>query len=255
MSALRILHLYADELGINGDRGNVLALAQRLAWRGRQAEVVTVGAGHSMPHDVDLVHIGSGPKSARDALLSDLGDRAETLQAWAAAGVPMIGVGAGFHLMSRVIISLDGRQHAGAGLVPVTVRDVTTRTVGEALGMPTHGRRTAGYLNHAVEVVREGGEPLVILDRAPVGPSVAREEIEGGGQLEGIRYEGRIGTHLHGPVLPMNPDLADELLTLALARHGDSLPAPDERTREADELARRSRAAIAHRLGRSGTEV
>jgi len=32
--ALRIAHLYADEMNIYGDRGNILTLAKRAEWRG-----------------------------------------------------------------------------------------------------------------------------------------------------------------------------------------------------------------------------
>lgn len=247
MSAVRVLHLYPGALGINGDAGNVLALRQRLQWRGLEVEVVTVDAGQPLPHEVDLVHIGSGPRSARDALLGEVRERAEQLRAWASSGVPMIGVGAGFHLLSRSIVQHDGTELAGADVLPVTVRDVTTRTVGEALGTPADGRRLAGYLNHAVEVERHAAEPLADLDRAPSAPS--------GSRAEGVRAGHLIGTHLHGPVLPMNPWLADELLTAALARHGQQLPPADERVREVDEHARRARAAIAARLGRAGVEV
>lgn len=251
MTAVRLLHLYARSLGINGDAGNVLALRQRLQWRGRAVEVVVVESGEPMPHEVDLVHIGSGPRSARNALLNDIAARRDALQEWAAAGVPMIGVGAGFQLMSRSILSLDGAEHAGAGVLPVTIRDVDVRSVGEVLGMPADGHRFAGYLNHAVEIARHDAAPLVELDRGPAVGPITRDDARG----EGVRTGELVGTHLHGPVLPMNPVLADALLRGALARHGESLPESDERVTVADEFARRARAAIAARLGRAGVPV
>lgn len=251
MTALRILHLYAAELGINGDAGNVLALRQRLQWRGIDVEAVTVGVAEAMPSDVDLVHIGSGPRSARDAVLPDLRDRADQLRDWAEAGVPMIGVGAGFQLMSRSITALDGSERPAAGLLPVTVRDIAARTVGEVLGMPADGHRLAGYVNHAVDVARHDAAPLAELDRGPASWGGAADEP----RLEGVRAGALIGTHLHGPILPMNPVLADELLRRALERHGQYLPPADARITAVDDHALRSRAAIAARLGRPGVEV
>ena len=35
---------------------------------------------------------------------------------------------------------------------------------------------------------------------------------------EGVIYKNVIGTYLHGPLLPKNPQLADELITRALER-------------------------------------
>ena len=42
---LRILHLYPEELGINGDRGNVTVLVERARIRGIGSEVVRHAPG------------------------------------------------------------------------------------------------------------------------------------------------------------------------------------------------------------------
>ncbi|HEV7741947.1 MAG TPA: cobyric acid synthase, partial [Pseudolysinimonas sp.] len=62
---ITIVHLYPRELGINGDVGNVTALARRAGWRGLDLNVIGVGAGDTLPPQAHLVHIGSGPASAR----------------------------------------------------------------------------------------------------------------------------------------------------------------------------------------------
>ena len=251
MIALRILHLYPRELGINGDAGNVLALRRRLEWRGIGVEVVHSGTGEPLPDDIDLVHIGSGPASARDAVLPDALRHRDTLGAWAERGVPMIGIGAGFHLLSRSIETRDGSRRAALDVLPVDISDRERRTVGEVLAEPSGGYRIAGYLNHGASVTRHDGVPLATLDHRS-RPSAIHDDADG---HEGVRLSSRIGTHLHGPILPMNPVIADELLTAALARHGETLPDRDERTIAADEHARLSRAAIARRLGAAGVEV
>ena len=40
--------------------------------------------------------------------------------------------------------------------------------------------------------------------------------------FEGLIYKGVIGTYLHGPALPKNPELADWLIAHALERRGDA---------------------------------
>src|SRR5438477_10832991 len=42
---LRIAHLYADEMNIYGDRGNILTLQKRAEWRGIPVEVRAIGRG------------------------------------------------------------------------------------------------------------------------------------------------------------------------------------------------------------------
>jgi CobQ-like glutamine amidotransferase family enzyme len=77
-------------------------------------------------------------------------------------------------------------------------------------------------------------------------PSAARDA-----RTEGIRVGASIGTHLHGPFLPMNPQIADELLRAALTHHGASAEqwADAEQVRVVDEAAAKSRQALASRLG------
>lgn len=251
MSTLRIVHLYPAQLGINGDRGNVLALRRRLEWRGLSAEIIDIGPGEVLPASADLVHIGSGPRSARDAVLPAALTHGDTVRGWAAEGVPIIGIGAGLHLLARHIIDLAGVAHEGLGLLPATVRDARSRAVGEVLGVPRPDGRLAGFVNHGVTVELHDADPLTLLDRGP-GNSGTAESVDRG---EGVRLGAIVGTHLGGPVLPMNPALADELLAAALARHAQTLPEADERITRVDDRARRARAAIAGRLGRAGVSV
>lgn len=249
MTGLRILHLFPRELGINGDRGNVLALDRRLTWRGLRAEVIEAGIGDRVTAEPHLVHIGSGPRSALEAVLAS-GDHASALRDWAAAGVPIIGVGAGFHLLSERIVSADGAERPGVGVLPIVIRDAPGRVVGEVLGVATPAGRLAGFMNHGVEVDRRSLAPFAVLERGR-GDGPREEEPA----LDGARSGSVIGTHLGGPVLPMNPTVADELLEAALARLGAALPEADDRTLLADERARQARAAIAGRLGRAGLAV
>lgn len=251
MTALRLLHLYPSELGINGDAGNVLALQRRLEWRGLEVEVLHCGVDDRLPVDIDLVHIGSGPASARNSVLPDALRHRDALLAWADAGVPMIAVGAGFHLLSRSIEALDGSTRMALGVLPVVIKERERRAVGEVLSESKDGHRMAGYVNHGVSVTRDGGVPLATLDHR----SRASAVLDDADRQEGVRVGSLVGTHLHGPILPMNPFIADEVLAAALARKGSDLPDRDERTQAADEHARLSRAAIARRLGAAGVEV
>ena len=259
MSDVRIVHLYPRELGINGDSGNVLALHRRLEWRGVASEVIEVGVGEAWPANADLVVIGSGPDGARDTVLPDALRHAEALREHLDLGGGLLAVGAGMHVLARDLTDRLGVTRDGLGVLPLSVTAVDQRRVGEALGAEHAGAeglaavRVAGFINHGVEVrVLDAAAPLTELERGWGNSAKARE---GETAAEGVRIAHAIGTHLHGPVLPMNPSLADELLRVALSRRGASLPDGDERVRHADEMARRSRAAIAGRLGRAGAAV
>ena len=59
-----------------------------------------------------------------------------------------------------------------------------------------------------------------------------------GGLPDGLRYKNVVGTYLHGPLLPKNPQVCDLLLRQALERKcgdGSLAPLPDVEEREANE--------------------
>lgn len=246
MSALVLVHLYARELDINGDSGNVLALERRAAWRGLPVDVVRVGPGDPLPADAHLVLIGSGSSGARAALHDDVLVRAERLVDWAAAGVAFLAIAAGWHLLGRSVTDPDGRIRAGAGVYPSEALLGTDRAVGEVAGDSPLGD-VAGFENHAaVSLLDAGVEPMARLRRGYGNAGAGGPQ---GAAPEGLLAGALIATGLHGPFLPMNPVWADRLLQAAADRAGVVLPAGDARVDAVDVLARRSREAVRRRLG------
>lgn len=238
MSGLVLVHLYPRELGINGDVGNVTALRRRSGWRGVEATVVDVAPGEALPAEAHLVHIGSGPASARRPVHADLARHAETLRGWAAAGVPFLGISAGWQLLGQEVVELDGSVSAGAGVLPTRAVLGAVRIVGEVAGQSDLGE-VAGFVNHSATTSIEGpsAHPLATIDR---GVST--------GAVVGVVHGSSIGTDLHGPFLPMNPLWADRLLEAAAAVAGVRFGEADPRIAELDDRAQRSRDAIRSRL-------
>lgn len=248
MSALRILHLYPRELGINGDAGNVAALVRRLEWRGISAEVLIRGMGEPMPTNVDLVHIGTGQAAAQRTVHSDLMTIANALRDLAADGVPMVAITAGWQLFGRELELADGTVLKGVGILPSRARLVNNRVIGEITGETSDGGLVAGFENHgAVTTLLDDASPVMTVSRG--FGNACRDDVTGE-RREGVRDGANIGTNLHGPFLPMNPGFADELLTTALKRKGVELPPADERILAVDDLARKAREAVVGRVGR-----
>jgi CobQ-like glutamine amidotransferase family enzyme len=233
-------------LGMNGDSGNVLALERRLHWRGIESQTIVVEPGEPLPADSDIVHIGHGPTAARAALVNDALSRRAAIHELAESGVAFLGIGAGFHLLGRSIVDATGHEQPGLGVFPIDTREVSKRSVGEVISVLQNGVRIAGFVNHGASVEIREGEPFVMLEK---GAGNAGAHGPQTGAAEGWQSGGLLGTHIHGPLLPMNPSLADALLAVALERHGRVLPEADARTLQADEYARQARRAIAQRLG------
>ncbi len=213
-----LLDLYPDELNINCDVGNVMALAKRAEWRGMPAQVVGHHAGGSLPARPHLVHIGSGPVSAQQSVHADLHTHAATLREWADAGVPFLAIAGGWQLLGRSLTLLDGTVLPGVSVFPTDARLTDRRIVREVWTADA-----AGFENHSATTA---GAPGLVLE-----------------------HRTSVATNLHGPFLPMNPAWADRLLERAAAVAGVPMGEADERIARTDDYAERSRRDIRKRLG------
>src|SRR5574340_332188 len=70
---LRLGHLYPDQLNMYGDRGNIITLRQRCAWRGITLRHITLGLDEPLrPEDYDMLFIGGGQDKEQDEVARDL---------------------------------------------------------------------------------------------------------------------------------------------------------------------------------------
>ena len=221
--------LLPDVLGTYSDAGNAVVLAQRLRWRGIEAEIIEVTVDTQPPVDCELYVIGGGEDTAQYVAAAWLA-RQSRLRAALAERAVSLAVCAGLQIFGNVMIDPTGEEHAGLGLLDLSTRPSTRRTVGESVStstLPGVGRLT-GFHNHGgVSTLGPDAIPLARTDRGPANSPDTR--IEGAispqttspavGPAPGI-----VATYLHGPVLARNPALADHLLARAV---GDPLPALD----------------------------
>lgn len=241
--SIALLHLYPRELGINGDVGNVTALARRAQWRGMPLQIVDHEVGAALAEVVHLVHIGSGPVSAQQLVRADLAANGSRLREWAAAGIPFLAIAGGWQLLGRSITALDGTVHEGAGIFPSSVVLTEKRAADEVAAADD----IAGFENHgAITTLHDGARPLTTTlhghgNAAGAGPAK--------GAPEGVVVGPSIGTNLHGPFLPMNPRFADRLLDAAAALAGVLPGPPAGELARVDDYAARSRAAVRGRVG------
>src|SRR5215470_18992752 len=69
---LRLAHLYPEQMNIYGDRGNILALTRRCAWRGIGIELLPVGVGLDVDWEqVDIAFFGGGQDSGQALIAED----------------------------------------------------------------------------------------------------------------------------------------------------------------------------------------
>ena len=244
MTSLHILHLFPSELGINGDVGNVTALRHRAVAFGLDVETSVLGRGESIPSDVDLVHIGSGPTAELSLVLPELVRHSAQLKTLRDSGVPFLAISAGWFGLGERIQFASGESERGAGVFPTQTQLLDSRVVGE-IAIDTQWGTVTGFENHSA-LVSDGGLPHFgrVTHGTGSDPRAAKSD-----RWEGVVMGSSIGTNMHGSLLPMNPVLADQLILSAVRRSVPNWTIPTtDALAEVDAFAAKSRAAVLARL-------
>jgi CobQ-like glutamine amidotransferase family enzyme len=222
MAELRLLALYPEQMNIYADRGNVLFLQHRCQWRGIGFAYSAAGPGEGFdPEAHDLIYIGGGQdrdqlmvaddmrRTKRDAIASALGD-----------GASLLAVCGGYQLLGSRY-QLGDERVEGLGLVNLeTVREEGERLIGNVsieVDLGGGPRVLAGFENH-------GGRTYLGSGAEPLGRVLHGFGNNGNDGFEGVKSGNLIGTYLHGPLLPKNAWLADELIARGLEHSTGTRP-------------------------------
>lgn len=208
---LKIGWLYGTKMNIYGDRGNVLALAQRARWREIEPEVVEIGLVQPIPDDIDIFFFGGGQDQEQIAVSRDLqGEKGERIKEAVEDGAAMLSVCGGYQLLGREYRPHDAEPLPGIGLFDVVSTAGRERFIGNVI-VDSEWGKLVGFENHSgLTFLGEGATPMGKIE-------VGRGN-NGKDGTEGIRYKNALGCYLHGALLPKNPALADWLLAAGLSR-------------------------------------
>jgi lipid II isoglutaminyl synthase (glutamine-hydrolysing) len=236
---LRVCALYPDLLNIYADRGNLLLLERRCAWRGIGFELAGAGLGDGLDPDAhDLIYIGGGQDRDQALCARDMVDtKREALHAAAERGAVVFAVCGGYQLLGHGY-DMGGERLPGVGLVDLeTVREDGPRLIGNVAIELDDGQVLAGFENH-------GGRTRLGTATTPLGRVLRGHGNDGRSGFEGVRG-GRhgtvVGTYLHGPLLPKNAHFADWLTATALGlAPGELAPLDDALEAAAHAAARRA---------------
>jgi CobQ-like glutamine amidotransferase family enzyme len=237
---LRVCALYPDLMNIYADRGNLIVLERRCAWRGIGFQLSASGLGEPLDAGAhDLFYIGGGQDRDQRLCAEDLIEtKREGLHAAAARDAVVLGVCGGYQLLGHSY-TLDREEIQGVGLLDVrTVREQGPRLIGNVaieVSLAEHAPEVlAGFENH-------GGRTYLGTGQQALGRVLSGHGNDGRSGLEGAIAGNTIGTYLHGPLLPKNVWFADWLITRALSLNADALaPLEDAIERQTHASARRA---------------
>jgi CobQ-like glutamine amidotransferase family enzyme len=210
---IHLIHLYPGLLNLYGDRGNIITLRQRCAWRGIELRVHEIGLGESLPSESpDIFFMGGDQDREQTVVVEDLRVRHKSaIEQHVGAGVPFLAVCGSYQLLQQYYRPAEGPDLIGLGIIDAyTVHpghDVP-RCVGNIV-VEWEGNTIVGFENH-------GGRTYLQPGAVPLGKVIQGRGNNGEDGFEGARTGNVFGTYVHGSLLPKNPLFADALLKLAL---------------------------------------
>lgn len=212
---LTIGHLYPDLLNLYGDSGNIACLKQRCLWRGIDVEVIAYELQDEIDFsDLDIVLLGGGSDREQKIVCQKLQDIKPAFQEYVEDNGVVLAICGGYQLLGKYYQTADDTIE-GLHLLDIFTENGEERLIdnivlkSDLVEMPV-----VGFENH-------GGRTF-IGEHTPFGKIVCGKGNDGESGYEGVVYKNVIGTYLHGPLLPKNPEVCDWLIKRALERkYGD----------------------------------
>jgi lipid II isoglutaminyl synthase (glutamine-hydrolysing) len=232
---LRIAHLYPEQMNIYGDRGNILALSRRCAWRGIDVDLLPLGAGMEVDWaGVDIAFFGGGQDSGQALIAEDFVVRhGPALRAAIDRGLVLLAICGGYQLLGHYFLTHTGKKLPGVGALDIHTVGGDVRLIGNIVveadlttdhRPPTTDIRESSVVGGRTSVVRlvgfenHSGRTYLGPGVRPLGRVLAGHGNNGEDGSEGAVYRNAFGCYMHGSLLPKNPQFADHLIGLALER-------------------------------------
>jgi len=206
---LRVCALYPELMNIYADRGNLLMLKRRCAWRSIDFVLTTSSLDDHLRDEHQIYYLGGGQDADQRRCAADMvRTKAAALRCAADREAVVLGVCGGYQLLGH---SYEiGAEHVeGVGLLDVvTVRADGPRLIGN-IAVELDEGVIVGFENHA-------GRTRVADGQSPLGRVLRGHGNDGHSGFEGARTANVIGTYVHGPLLPKNAWLCDWLIARGL---------------------------------------
>lgn len=204
-------HLYPDLFNLYGDSGNVQCMKKRLEWRGIEAEVLALCAGDEIDFKkLDILVWGGGSDKGQALAVDYLKQIQPAFKDYVEDGGVVLAVCGAYQLLGKYYKAGE-EVIDGLSILDIYTERSDERLVGNLiLESPLFTTPVVGFENHAGRTI--------IGDCTPLGKVLYGRGNTGDGAYEGVVYKNTIGTYLHGPLLPKNPEVCDWFLERALKR-------------------------------------
>lgn len=217
---ITIAHLFPQLLNLYGDKGNIATLRSRLERRGIEVEIIEYCPEDTIAYEKsDIILLGGGSDREQQAVCQRLLRDRDSLFSYTEDSGVLLALCGGFPMLGEQF-PVGEETAEGLHLLNITTCQGNNRLIGNVvLESELTGGTIVGFENHSTHTD--------IGAYAPLGKVMAGHGNDGESGWEGVVYKNIIATNLHGPLLPKNPALADNILSRALERkYGATVLAP-----------------------------
>ena len=245
---LTIGWLYPDLMSTYGDRGNITVLQKRCEWRGIKTEILQINneTTDNELKTINLLFGGGAQDREQKIVMENLIKKKKVLSELIENGLPSLFVCGSPQLFGKYYEPSVGVRIEGLGIfdmVSVHPGPKSERLIGNVIAKSLHPElnniNIVGFENH-------GGRTYLGKDAIPFAKVVKGYGNNGEDGTEGIVYKNAIGSYLHGPLLPKNPEIADWLIKKALEIKYKKIIELQDLD---DNLSEHAKEVIAKRLG------
>ncbi len=215
---LKIAWLYYDLLELYGDRGNIKVLETLLTRNGFEVEVdkITINSDTDISNH-DIIFLGGGTDSAQEMLYEDLISRKEQIKTAMDNKCFVLTICGGYQMFGKYYIDAHQNKLAGLEIFDFYTEGGTNRCIGNVVcETELNGEEITlvGFENH-------GGQTKNV--SSPFAKIISGNGNEFSSAYEGCMIDNFIGTYLHGPLLPKNPEIAKYMIEYVLEnKYNDS---------------------------------
>ena len=207
--------MYHDLMDLYGDKGNIETLRYRASKRGINVIVDTCTLQEKRNiEEYDIFFLGGGADKEQTLIYKDLLARKESILKAKESGTAFLLICGGYQLFGQYYLDQDGQKIDGLGIYDYYTEssDRDHRCIGNIVVKTNiHDKEVTvvGFENH-------GGQTKAVSN--PFGKVLVGHGNTYKGEYEGYMDAQTIATYMHGPLLPKNPAIADEVILRGLNR-------------------------------------
>ena len=219
--SIKIAWLYPELMNTYGDRGNIIVLQKRCVWRDIDVVVenISIDSNPALLETCDLIFMGGAQDTQQEIVNDDLfTKKGKLLKEKIENNTPGLFICGAYQFLGKYYKTADDKRLTGLGIFPCFTEnpgDNTPRLIGNVVASVQQS--TLNLSTTSIVGFENHGGRTYLEDQSQAFAHIQKGFGNNGKDLtEGIMYKNAIGSYLHGPILPKNPELADWLIQKAI---------------------------------------